>query len=78
MKNNPFLTASIIFGSICVLFLALSAILFLAHNTSFCSNIGRFLGMSSGSFTNTTLAELAVICSIPSLIFGYKSLSDDK
>lgn len=77
MKDKPFLTSALIFGAISVLLLALSAVIFLMKDDSFCDNLGKLLGMSPDSISTSTIAELSVICTVPSFIFAFKSLSEE-
>ena len=75
-KNKPFLVASIFFGGIAVLFFSAAIVSFLGNDNSVCKIIENLIHMKTGSFTNTTLAEIAVICSLPSFIFAFKSYCD--
>lgn len=76
MKDKPFLMAALIFGAAGLILLVLSAVILLTKDTSFCNNLANLFGMESGSITTSTIAQLATVCTIPSFIFAYESLTD--
>ncbi len=77
-KNRPFFLAAVIFGSISLVLAGIAAVSFLMNDSTISTFIARLLHLSSESFSNSTIAQISVILSIPCLIFGYRSLADDE
>lgn len=74
MKNKPFLIAALVFGSIGLLLLVASALIFLTKNTSICFNLGRLLGTT---VTTSSISELAAVFFMPAFVFAYKSFTTE-
>lgn len=78
MKDKPFLIASIVFGGIGLALLAIASVSFLANSTAVATAVGSIFNMNKDTVSNATLAELAIVFTIPSFIFAYKTLVDSE
>lgn len=77
-KNRPFFLAAVIFGSVSLILAGIAAVSFLMGDSTISSSVARLLHLSSESFSNSTIAQISVILSIPCLIFGYRSIADNE
>ena len=76
LKNKPFLIAAIVFGTLGILVLILTAISFFEGDNLISGAIGSLLGLDKESFRDSTMAQIAVVFFIPTFIFAFRALAD--
>ena len=77
LKNKPFFIAAIVFGSLSLLFTLVAALSFLMGDNTLSHAVPSLLHLEANTFTNATFGQLAVVLSIPSFIFAFRSISDE-
>ncbi len=76
-KGKPFLIASLVFGGLGIIVLVLTVVSFFCGDQLISSAISSMLNLEKGAFTDTTMAQIAVVLFLPTFIFAYRSFADN-
>lgn len=73
LKKNPFLLASVIFGSLSLILLIIASVSLVINDTTVCKALTSLLRLNENAINNSTLAQFSIILSIPSFIFAFRA-----
>ncbi len=77
-KGKPFLVASVIFGGLGLIMVVLTVISFFSGDQLISGAVSSVLHLGPDTFTDSTMAQIAVVLFLPTFIFAYRSFSDSE
>ncbi|MBQ8134481.1 MAG: hypothetical protein IJ192_08765 [Clostridia bacterium] len=77
LKNRPLLTAAIVFGSIGLLLIITSAIIYIDGGKTIYNAIASLLGMPIGKVTTASFCQFGTLFEIAAFALGYKSFTTE-
>ena len=77
LKNKTLLISAISFGGIGIIITFFGFIWFLADDSSAFNNVGKFFGMSEGSFSLESICKISSVFELCAFILTVKSLKHE-